>query len=242
MKRNRAFTLIELLVVIAVIGILAALLFPALSRAKERARKTACLNNLSQLDISLKLYADENNSLFPNRTNDWRWATVLQPYYKDLHLLVCPTDATRGTPATKVSASTADHSPRSYFFNGWDDVFVGTLSSADFSDYLNGFRPLSLKETAILKPGETITFGEKQNSVDDFYMDLLESSTADGPDYGNGAEQGCHSVATPQKGTGGSNAALADGSVRFFKYGIAVWPVNLWAIGDDARAKYAFQP
>jgi prepilin-type N-terminal cleavage/methylation domain-containing protein len=242
MKQNRAFTLVELLVVIAIIGILAGLLLPALTRSKESARKIACVNNLKQFGTALKLYADEDNGLFPNRTNDWHWATVLQPYYKDLHLLVCPTDATRGTPATKVSASTADHSPRSYFFNGWDDVFVGALSPADFAQYLNGFRSLSLKETAILKPGETITFGEKQNSVDDFYMDLLESSTADGPDYGNGAEQGCHSVAAPQKGAGGSNAALADGSVRFFKYGIAVWPVNLWAIEDDARAKYAFQP
>jgi len=65
MKKKKGFTLIELLVVIVIIAILAALLLPALDKARARARMTVCMNNLKQLGISLLIYAQDWGGWFP---------------------------------------------------------------------------------------------------------------------------------------------------------------------------------
>src|SRR5262249_31894868 len=73
--RTNAFTLIELLVVIAIIALLAALIFPAFSRAKESGKGAACISNLRQIGIAFQVYVQENNNRLPVM-RDRSWTTT----------------------------------------------------------------------------------------------------------------------------------------------------------------------
>jgi prepilin-type N-terminal cleavage/methylation domain-containing protein/prepilin-type processing-associated H-X9-DG protein len=234
-----AFTLIELLVVIAIIAILAAMLLPALARAKGTGKRIVCVSNLHQFAIALRVYTDDNHGQFPRRsTYPGSWPQQLYNYYGgNVSVFRCPSDgrdpATWGTDPTNYPG---DSAPRSYIINGLNDYFADASGVTDFNALENIMFTKTMKEGVVESPSSTIAIGEKLTSAQDYYMDVLEDN---GNDFTGIAEQSRHDSSGPGTHTGGSNYAFMDGSARFLKFPTALDPLNLWCVGASNQIAYA---
>ena len=123
-QSRAGFTLIELLVVIAIIGILASILFPAFARARENARRTACLSNVRQLGLGLNMYLQDYDEKFPSYyfLDGTGWHNALMPYIKSKQLFVCPNAAiVDGCNPTNVDQVQSGSYGYNYHFLGDND-------------------------------------------------------------------------------------------------------------------------
>ena len=179
---TKAFTLVELLAVIAIIAILAALLLPVLSRAKASAKRTACLNNLKQINLGVRLYSDDSNDTTPSPGT----RPFLYSGYKELmksyvglksasspqdKLFACPADSffpsflIAGPNLGYVRTSLydqPDYDYSSYAFNGGDNIIrtagktnqytLPGLTGTKFSSVKHPVRTALVAETSAFYP------------------------------------------------------------------------------------------
>ena len=171
-----AFTLIELLLVIAIIGILAALLLPALSNAQSRGKQVACCNHLKQLAIAMNMYTADNDGKLPENSPAAPWVAgnmkipaeatnltflrfgKLFPYASQTSIYHCPSDSSQLSGLPRV---------RSYSMNSW----MGSRYMED-NQRTNGFRTF-LRESEIASAGASrlwVILDEDQFTIDDAWF------------------------------------------------------------------------
>jgi prepilin-type N-terminal cleavage/methylation domain-containing protein/prepilin-type processing-associated H-X9-DG protein len=164
MKSRRGFTLIEMLVVIAIIAVLAAILFPVMSRSRAKARQTTCEANMYQLGIAILLYAQDFGEILPPwctgatgvtdngpAQGAWTWDCIIWPYLKNTRILTCPDSpygrtVKEGTPAT--STPVRSYAMPRYVGDPWGTSNAGMAYAPCPVDYP-------------MLPGETVLLMEK---------------------------------------------------------------------------------
>lgn len=173
-RNRRAFTLIELLVVIAIIAILAAILFPVLSQAREAAKKTQCLNNNKQIGIALYMYLGDNDDTLPMANypapptyvgppwtafqfhngagiSELCWADLIQPYAKNTDIFGCPDDGgtARTSAGAQVPGKKLSYALNYYFYRQPNGVSQFALSGGTLGEIGSPASKLFIAETGV---------------------------------------------------------------------------------------------
>lgn len=213
--KKRAFTLIELLVVIAIIAILAAILFPVFSRARENARRSSCQSNMKQIGLGLVQYVQDYDNYYPKAitsnfgpSGNASWRQIIQPYIKSSQLLQCNSNPNKDT---LVYASGS---------NGLTDVYASYAANSSETDAASapdgvgviGWQ-VSVNEAVVSSPAQCIAVVESTaaNSAFQVRIPTGGANGSFGVETSNAAPSSGH-LFSGHLGT--SNFLFADGHVK----------------------------
>jgi prepilin-type N-terminal cleavage/methylation domain-containing protein/prepilin-type processing-associated H-X9-DG protein len=226
--RRPGFTLIELLVVIAVIALIAAILFPVFSRAREKGRQAACVAHVRQLTSAFHMYSEDFDEQFPPDFSRGRgittfeeasgmWYAQLQPYIRNLGVLHCPSDNISDALRTTSACAPWLRGDRRL-----PALSYGANSVLILAWYEPTFRQFQTVPS-ISRPAHTLLFGDSTEPwVFHFCPDTDRSGVhwshaayANGPPECREDYHGGHSGEGDERHTAGSNLAYVDGHVQY---------------------------
>lgn len=260
-KRAQAFTLVELLVVIAIIALLAAILFPAFSRARENARRSSCLSNMKQIGLGIAQYTQDYDERLPfsgtTASGGW-WPNRISSYVKNTQIFTCPSFTNN---ARNIPGSFRNDDPAGWRGNGstyainvnFSDWITNTPVSRHLAEMADSANSALIAETGNLTANGNALLSSPDNNDPTTWDKYVDTANTNGrgtsewqfypPSSFKGDQTGFYTTAAPTdfvtlrrpvpRHFSGLNLAYCDGHAKWVPISSFLGPMPLgWKHGD----------